>query len=106
MVVADLGEPRKLTQAWVEARWPIYAKLHGDYHSENLKNTAVELQKQDHDMRQGLVDACRANGLAVVGYSGRDVSIINSSLRRSKEAAAIPAACSGSRGLGRRCIRR
>ena len=76
VVVADLGEPRKLTQAWSEARWPIYGKLHGDYHSEKLKNTGGELQKQDEDMRRGLVDACRGNGLAVAGYSGRDVSIM------------------------------
>lgn len=76
LVVADLGDPRKLAQAWSEARWPIYGKLHGDYHSEKLKNTVEELRKQDEDMRRGLVDACRGKGLAVVGYSGRDVSIM------------------------------
>lgn len=76
LVVADLGEPRKLTQAWAEARWPIYGKLHGDYHSETLKNTGAELQRQDADMRRGLIDACRGKGLAVVGYSGRDASIM------------------------------
>jgi hypothetical protein len=76
MVVADLGEPSKLTQAWSEERWPLYGKLHGDYHSENLKNTGTELQKQDGEMRRGLVNACRSKGLAVIGYSGRDFSIM------------------------------
>lgn len=90
LVVADLGEPRKLTQAWAEARWPIYAKLHGDYHSEKLKNTGAELQKQDEDMRRGLVDACRANGLAVIGYSGPDVSNIET----------LTEALEGGRGYG------
>ncbi len=77
IVVADLGEPKKLSQAWAEARWPVYGKLHGDYHSENLKNTAAELQSQDGEMRRSLVDACRGRGLAVVGYSGRDASIMH-----------------------------
>ncbi len=77
IVVADLGEPRKFTQAWAEARWPVYGKLHGDYQSENLKNTAAELQNQDGEMRKSLVGACRGQGLAVVGYSGRDASIMD-----------------------------
>ena len=89
MVVADLGEPRKLIQAWAEARWPIYGKLHGDYQSEKLKNTGGELRKQDEDMRRGLVDACRGKGLAVVGYSGRDASVM----------AALTEAIDGGRGF-------
>ncbi len=76
LVVADLGEPRKLTSAVSEERYPIYGKLHGDYHSEELKNTADELRAQDAEMRRAFVDACKATGLAVVGYSGRDESIM------------------------------
>jgi hypothetical protein len=76
IVVADLGEPRKFAQAWSESRWPIYGKLHGDYHSEKLKNTQAELRKQDEDMRRSLVEACRGKGLAVTGYSGRDASVM------------------------------
>ena len=77
IVVADLGEPRKLSQAWSEARWPVYGKLHGDFHSENLKNTTAELQSQDSEMRRSLIHACRSQGLAIVGYSGRDASIMD-----------------------------
>jgi hypothetical protein len=76
LVVADLGEPLKFRQAWNESRWPIYGKLHGDYHSERLKNAADELQLQDEEMRAGLIDSCRGKGLAVVGYSGRDASVM------------------------------
>jgi len=76
LVTADLADPEKLSQAWNESRWPIYAKLHGDYQSERLKNTAWELREQDEAMRQILVDACRRQGLAVIGYSGRDASIM------------------------------
>jgi SIR2-like domain len=76
LVVADLAEPKKIRQAWSEERWPTYGKLHGDYHSDRLKNTAAELREQDADMRACLVDGCNRYGLAVVGYSGRDASII------------------------------
>lgn len=76
MVVADLSEPSKVRAAFSESRWPVYAKLHGDFQSEQLKNATDELQQQDAEMRTCLVSACKAYGLAVVGYSGRDASII------------------------------
>lgn len=59
-----------------ENRWPIYGKLHGDYHSDALKNTDAELRSQDEEMRRNLVGACRRQGLAIIGYSGRDASIM------------------------------
>ena len=77
LVVADLGEPRKSQRAFEEGRWPIYGKLHGDYHSEALKNTRAELRVQDEAMRQQLVESCRRHGLAVIGYSGRDASVMS-----------------------------
>ena len=77
LVTADLGEPSKIRRAFEEGRWPIYGKLHGDYHSQALKNTETELRAQDEEMRRSLIDACRAHGLAVVGYSGRDASVMN-----------------------------
>lgn len=76
LVVADLKEPEKIRRAVDENRWPVYGKLHGDYHSDSLKNTDAELRQQDEEMRRSLVDACRRQGLAVIGYSGRDASIM------------------------------
>jgi NAD-dependent SIR2 family protein deacetylase len=76
MLIADLGEPDKLTSAMSENRWPVFAKLHGDYHSDRLKNSTSELQAQDAAMRQNLVSACKSFGLAAVGYSGRDASVM------------------------------
>lgn len=78
LVVADLAEPTKLQRAWDESRWPIYGKLHGDYHSEHIKNISAELRTQDAEMRHCFVEACKGQGLAVVGYSGRDASVIHS----------------------------
>lgn len=91
LVVADLSEPAKLGQAWAAGRWPAYAKLHGDYHSEHLKNTAQELREQDREMRNRLVAACRQQGLAVVGYSGRDASIMEALTEAVEGGGAFPA---------------
>jgi len=77
LTVADLGEPSKLQRAMQESRWPVLGKLHGDFHSDRLKNTSEELRDQDAAMRQAFVRACQGNGLALVGYSGRDASIIS-----------------------------
>ena len=76
LTVADLGEPAKMTGAIGDERFPVYGKLHGDYHSDALKNTTDELRDQDAEMRHALTRACQSNGLAVVGYSGRDDSIM------------------------------
>ena len=55
---------------------PIIVKLHGDYFSDNLKNTSEELQNQDEKLREILSLALDTNGLCVMGYSGRDNSVI------------------------------
>ena len=77
LVVADLGEPGKFRRAFEEGRWPVYGKLHGDYHSQALKNTQAELRAQDEEMRENLIESCRRHGLAVIGYSGRDSSVMD-----------------------------
>jgi hypothetical protein len=77
LVVADLGKPQVLAQAVSQQRFPIYAKLHGDFQSEDIKNTSAELIKQDSEMRAAFTRACATNGLAIVGYSGRDTSVMD-----------------------------
>ena len=90
LTVADLGEPTKLTNAIGDGRFPVYGKLHGDYHSEALKNTTDELRAQDAEMRQALIQACQSNGLAVVGYSGRDHSIMATLMEALNEGRGFP----------------
>ena len=41
-----------MTGAIGDERFPVYGKLHGDYHSDALKNTTDELRDQDAEMRQ------------------------------------------------------
>ena len=77
----ELGE-----QAIREERWPVEVKLHGDFHSRRLKNTAEELRHQDARLRNILIDSCSRFGLVVAGYSGRDDSVMdtfNDALERS-----------------------
>lgn len=90
LTVADLGEPSKLQRAMQENRWPVLGKLHGDFHSDRLKNTTDELRDQDAAMRQAFVAACQGNGLALVGYSGRDASIIAALTDAINEGAGFP----------------
>src|SRR5690348_16373805 len=68
LVVADLAEPEKARQAIQQHRWPLLGKIHGDFHSERLKNTVAELQQQDSQMRGTLIEACKSQGLLLIGY--------------------------------------
>lgn len=60
-----------------ENEWPLVVKLHGDYQSVELKNTDDELQQQDGRLRLVLTQSLQRFGLVVVGYSGRDTSVMD-----------------------------
>lgn len=77
LIIATLDSANLAMEAINEGRWPLLAKLHGDFQSRQLKNTSEELQTQDARMRHALVEACKRYGLAVVGYSGRDHSVMD-----------------------------
>lgn len=77
LVVATLDSNAIALQAMNEGRWPLLGKLHGDFQSLSLKNTNMELQQQDAQLRNALIESCKRFGLAVVGYSGRDDSVMS-----------------------------
>lgn len=52
-------------------------KLHGDYLFENLQNLDEETQKLQDNMERAFSLALNEYGLIVVGYSGRDTSIMD-----------------------------
>jgi len=56
---------------------PLLVKIHGDYHSIKLKNTKKELKEQDGELRKAFERMCMNNGLAMIGYSGRDESVMD-----------------------------
>jgi hypothetical protein len=74
--VATLDTPAVAMQSVNEGRQPLLVKLHGDFQSTRLKNTNAELRHQDSTLRQALVECCRRFGLMVMGYSGRDTSVM------------------------------
>jgi len=97
-----LGTTRELTTASIDnasvardalrdERLPLYGKLHGDFQSDRLKNISAELQAQDSILRDALSVAAGRFGLAVVGYSGRDVSVIEALRAGLQHAAPYPA---------------
>lgn len=50
--------------------------MHGDYRYDDLKNTTAELQSQEAFFREELLHELRDYDLVVMGYSGRDASIM------------------------------
>lgn len=89
LVTATPDTSHLALQAINEGRWPLLVKLHGDFQSQRLKNTTEELRRQDALLRRALVEGCRRYGLVVVGYSGRDASVM----------AALEEAISGGHGF-------
>ena len=86
LTTADLESPDRALQAIQEERWPVEVKLHGDFRSRRLKNTAAELRTQDAKLGQALNHSCQRYGLVVAGYSGRDDSVMES----LEQAIAVP----------------
>lgn len=74
--VSGIDNAERAMHALGESR-ALLAKIHGDYQSVSLKNTTDELREQDAQMRTVLTSACGRYGLVVIGYSGRDASVMN-----------------------------
>ena len=55
----------------------VCVSLHGDYRYDALKNTPVELQAQEKTLRDQLIEGLQDTPLVVVGYSGRDSSLMD-----------------------------
>ena len=77
LTTVALNAPELASQVIQDKRWPVEVKLHGDFRFRKLKNTSDELRHQDTRLRQTLVDSCRQFGLVIVGYSGRDDSVMD-----------------------------
>lgn len=87
----DLDAPKLAAQLIAEQRWPVEIKLHGDFRSRALKNTTDELRLQDSQLRRILVDSCKRFGLIVMGYSGRDNSVMDTLEEALSQEGAFPA---------------
>ncbi|MDR6935344.1 SIR2 family protein [Luteibacter sp. 3190] len=76
LTVSAIDSVKRGERSFLESDWPLLVKLHGDFQSVELKNTERELAEQDETLRRILVDAGARFGLVIVGYSGRDASVM------------------------------
>lgn len=88
--VAGIDSGERASRCLRESDWPLVAKLHGDYQSETIKNTGLELEQQDDRMRHVLVEASQRFGMVFVGYSGRDSSVMAALASVLREPDAFP----------------
>lgn len=57
-------------------RFPFYAKVHGDFRYQTVKNLTDDLLQNDREIQQSLVAAAVRFGMIVSGYSGRDSNVM------------------------------
>jgi hypothetical protein len=88
---AALGDTDRAGLALSDDDFPLLIKLHGDFRERGLKNLDTELQAQDEKLRQAFLDSSRRFGLAVIGYSGRDFSVMKMLAEATETAGGLPA---------------
>lgn len=87
---ADLDSKDNGMKFFQSGKRPLIVKLHGDYFSDKIKNTTDELQDQDKKLRDILSISLDTNGLCVMGYSGRDKSIMDVLRESVKKSSSFP----------------
>lgn len=63
-------------EALNSANFPIYAKIHGDFRYQSIKNLSNDLKSNDEKLKECLLAAATRYGLVVSGYSGRDENVM------------------------------
>ncbi len=56
--------------------FPIYAKIHGDFRYQSIKNLPQDLVSNDEEIQKCFLAAANRHGLVVSGYSGRDSNVM------------------------------
>lgn len=59
-----------------DERFPIYAKIHGDFRYKSIKNLERDLVSNDEEMKKCFLASAVRSGLVVSGYSGRDQNVM------------------------------
>lgn len=57
-------------------RFPLYAKLHGDFRYTKIKNLEQDLIANDAQIQKCFLAAATRYGIVVTGYSGRDANVM------------------------------
>jgi len=58
-------------------RFPLYAKVHGDFRYQSIKNLTEDLLNNDREIQKCFLAASTRYGLVVSGYSGRDDNVMS-----------------------------
>ncbi len=58
-------------------RFPLYAKVHGDFRYRNIKNLTEDLRHNDEEIQKCFLASATRFGLIVSGYSGRDDNVLS-----------------------------
>jgi len=58
-------------------RFPLYAKVHGDFRYQRIKNLTEDLRSNDTEIQKCFLAAAIRCGLVVSGYSGRDANVMS-----------------------------
>ncbi len=58
-------------------RFPIYAKIHGDFRYRKMKNLAIDSRNNDQEVHKCFLAGATRYGLVVSGYSGRDNNVMS-----------------------------
>jgi hypothetical protein len=91
LTVAALETAEIARTALLERDDPVIVKLHGDFRSRRLKNIERELRAQDETLRRCLIEECQRSGLVLVGYSGRDLSVMDALTEAIADGRGFPA---------------
>jgi len=71
-------------------RFPIYAKLHGDFRFQSVKNLSADLLHNDQEIMRCFLAAADRYGLIVSGYSGRDANVMKMMTSALNQSNAFP----------------
>jgi hypothetical protein len=67
---------RSAIHALNNEEFPFYCKLHGDFRYDSVKNLAADLATQNGELARALKIAASRFGFLVIGFSGRDESVM------------------------------
>jgi hypothetical protein len=77
-------------EALNQERYPIYAKIHGDFRYQSLKNISSDLLSNDQEIQKCFLAAANRFGIIVTGYSGRDKNVMEMFYKAIEQNNAFP----------------
>ncbi|MEX2485001.1 MAG: SIR2 family protein [Brumimicrobium sp.] len=77
-------------EALNQERFPIYAKIHGDFKYQKIKNLTKDLLDNDAKIMEAFIAASTRFGMVVTGYSGRDTNVMEMFNKAIEQTNAFP----------------